>query len=124
MLSSDLNYSQDNKGSTLYDLDSLFQAALTLIQTKQRTKPFKPQIGNLLDDYLFEPCDADTAYDILLALVELFKQDPRFKLDAVRTTVTAIPAKETFKIDLVISFPMVGEQTYSITYLLSKSIGS
>lgn len=124
MLSSDLNYSQETKGSTLYDLDSLFQAALTLMQTKQRTKPFKPHIGNLLDNYLFEPCDADTAYDLLLALSDLFKQDPRFKLDTTRTTVTAIPAKEAYKIDLVISFPMIGEQTYSLTYLLSKSLGS
>lgn len=124
MLSSDLNYTQENKGSTLYDLDSLFQAAMTLMRTKRRTKPFKPDIGGNLENYLFEPCDEITAYDLLLSVIDLFKQDPRFKLDTTRTTVTAIPAQEAFKINLVLSFPMVGEQSYSMTYMLSKNIGS
>lgn len=119
---SDLNYMDKSKGSTLYDLDSLVQAVFTLLSTRKRTKPFKPTIGSNLDRYLFEPCDEDTAYDILMDIIETFKQDPRLKLNLAKTQVIPNPAKSEFILSLGVIFPSLGETTYSIGMVLKQAM--
>lgn len=45
------------KGTVLYDLDSIRQNILLIIGTSIKTKWFKPEIGNYLDNFLFDPVD-------------------------------------------------------------------
>ena len=119
---SDLNYLDISKGSTLHDLDSLCQAVYTLLGTRKRSKPFKPTVGSNLDKYLFEPCDDTTAYDILMDIMETFKQDPRLKLDMATTQVIPVPAKSEFIISLGVIFPSLGQNVYSIGMVLKQAL--
>ena len=119
-LYSDLNHTSVQYGSTIYDLDALYQAVVTLLSTRKRTKPFRPEIGCDLDRYLFEPCDQRTADALLFELVDAFSQDTRFKLDMSSTSVVPDPKTSSFYLNVVVSFPALGNNTYAIPLVLKK----
>lgn len=119
-LYSDLNHTGVQYGSTIYDLDALYQAVMTLLSTRKRSKVFRPEIGCDLDRYLFEPCDQITADAILFEITDAFSQDPRFKLDMSRTHVTPSPMDSSFYITLAIAFPALNNNTYSIPLVLKN----
>lgn len=119
----DLNHTTRNK-SNLTDLDALYQAAITLLTSKKRTKPFYPEYGGTLEDYLFEPCDDITALKMKYEIDALFSQDPRFELNYTDSDVIPDPQNGRFLLNLKITFPALGPSEYSLNmYVNQKTNG-
>ena len=115
----DLNHTARNK-NTLYDLDALYQAAVTLLTAKKRTKPFEPEYGGYLEQFLFEPCDEDTALKIKYEIDSLFKQDPRFELNYSGSNVLPDPINKQYILNLKLVFPALGPSEYSLSLMLEQ----
>ena len=106
--------------NTLNDLDALYQAAVTLITAKKRSKPFAPEYGSDLDKYLFEPCTEDTALKIKYEIDALFSQDTRFKLNYSGSSVIPDPINSQFKLNLKLVFPSLGQAEYPLSLALKQ----
>ena len=115
----DLNHTT-RKVNTLNDLDALYQAAVTLITAKKRSKPFAPEYGSDLEQYLFEPCDEDTALRIKYELDALFSQDTRFKLNYSGSDVIPDPENSQFLLNLKLVFPRLGNAEYPLSLALKQ----
>lgn len=115
----DLNHTTRNV-NTLTDLDALYQAAITLITAKKRSKPFAPEYGSDLDQYLYELCDEDTALKIKYEIDTLFSQDSRFKLNYSGSDVIPDPVKQEFRLNLKLTFPSLGGAEYPLSLALKQ----
>lgn len=115
----DLNHTTRNT-NTLFDLDALYQAAVTLLTAKKRTKPFEPEYGGYLEQYLFEPCDEDTALKIKYEVDSLFKQDSRFELNYSGSDVIPDPINRQYVLNLKLIFPALGKSEYSLSLMLEQ----
>lgn len=115
----DLNHTTRNT-NTLNDLDALYQAVVTLITAKKRSKPFAPEYGSDLEQYLFEPCDEDTAMKIKYELDSLFSQDSRLKLNYAGSDVIPDPINGQFKLNLKVTFPALSSNEYSLSLALKQ----
>lgn len=115
----DLNHTTRDV-NTLNDLDALYQAAVTLITAKKRSKPFAPEYGSDLEQYLFEPCTEDTALRIKYELDLLFSQDERFELNYSGSEVTPDPVNSQFLLNLKLVFPILGETEYPLNLALKQ----
>lgn len=100
----DLNHTTKNR-NTINDLDALYQAAMTLLSAKKRTKPFAPEYGSDLEKFLFEPCDEDTALRIKYEIDNLFKQDSRLSLNYSGSDIIPDPINSRFLLNLKLVFP-------------------
>lgn len=115
----DLNHTTRNT-NTLTNLDALYQAAVTLITAKKRNKPFAPEYGSDLEQYLFEPCDEDTALKIKYELDALFSQDSRFELNYSGSNVIPDAVNQQFILDLKLVFPILGKTEYPLSLALKQ----
>lgn len=115
----DLNHTTRTK-NTLNDLDALYQAAVTLLTAKKRSKAFYPEYGSDLEQYLFEPCDEDTAFKMKYEINELFKQDSRFELNFAGSDVIPDPINQRFLLNLKLVFPALGNSEYSLNMALTQ----
>lgn len=115
----DLNHTTRNR-NTLNDLDALYQAAITLLTAKKRSKPFAPEYGGFLDMFLFEPCDDDTALKIKYEIDAIFSQDPRFQLNYSGSDVIPDPINKQFVLNLKLVFPALGNSEHSLSLALNQ----
>lgn len=100
-LYSDVNYLKPRIGITIYDVDAVFQAVFTILDTKIGKRVFRPEFGSTLTSYMFEPCDEITARSILYDISNTFAQEPRVQLNLSKTTVIPVPEKMQFNITIV-----------------------
>lgn len=115
----DLNHTT-RKVNTLNDLDALYQAAVTLLTAKKRSKPFAPEYGSDLEQFLFEPCDEDTAFRMKYEIDQLFSQDSRFELNFSGSDVIPDPINQRFILNLKLVFPALGGTEYSLNLALDQ----
>lgn len=119
----DLNHTTRTK-NTITDLDALYQAAITLLTAKKRSKPFSPEYGSDLEQFLFEPCDEDTAFRIKYEVDQLFSQDARFQLNYSGSDIIPDPVNQRFIMNLKLVFPALGNQEYSLNMALEQKENS
>ena len=98
---SDINYIDLKREPRVTDIDDVYQAIYTLLTTRVGQRIFRPNYGSYLDNYLFEPCDEDTADRILFDIITTITQEPRVQLNRSQTTVTPLPEKNMFAIRIV-----------------------
>ena len=123
-LYSDVNYLNKDAGATIEDVQAVYQAVYTLLNTKKGQRVFRPEYGSTLNNYLFEPCDDITAFKILHDIVMTMGQEPRVILNTAKTTVTPVPADKLFYINLVFIILGFGEAEKSLKLTLNTTKGS
>lgn len=114
---SDVNYLNTARGAKIEDVDSVYQAVYTLLSTKVGQRVFRPTYGSYLENYLFEPCDEISAESIRYDILTTLEQEPRIQINKSRTSVTPVPEKQMFYINIV--FTVLGfsdtERTMELT---------
>ena len=123
-LYSDVNYLNKDAGAIVEDVQSVYQAVFTLLNTKKGQRVFRPDYGGTLHNYLFEPCDEITAFKILQDIVTTLGQEPRVVLNISKTTVTPVPAEKKFYIHLIFTILGFGEEEKSLKLTLSTKKGN
>ena len=98
---SDINYMNPSKGPIVEDVDDVYQAVFTLLDTKVGTRVFRPTYGSVLSNYLFEPCDEISASNIFYDILTIFNQEPRVQINTAKTEVTPDPLNNRFLIYIV-----------------------
>jgi len=115
-LYSDINSISPTEKPKSLDVESVYQALYTLLNTRKGENLFNPEYGLDLEDYLFELMDDVSSLDLLNTLTQTIEQfEPRVKVDFAQTTVTPDPDNYTFELNLV--FSIVGiedEQNFTL----------
>jgi phage baseplate assembly protein W len=116
-LYSDINYINKNRGTTITDIDAVYQAVFTLLGTKVGQRVFRPTFGSYLDQYLHEPCDDDTAAKIQADISRTIAQEPRVEFMSNKSSVIPQPQNKAFAI--TICFKIIGFETTERTLELT-----
>lgn len=106
-LYSDINAISPTKHPLVTDFQSVYQALITLFNTRPGEILFFPEYGVDLEDNLFELIDdisASLIYNQVIIAVKTF--EPRVTVDNSRSTLTAIPEENKF--ELVLQFNIIG----------------
>lgn len=78
------------------------QSLKNLIMTNRTEKPFSPYYGANLQQYLFEPADAQTENELLIAIENNIRAfEPRVDPNTLRVAVDAEPDKNALNITIV-----------------------
>ena len=115
---SDINYIDIKREPRITDIDDVYQAIYTLLTTRVGQRVFRPNYGSYLDNYLFEPCDEETANRILFDIITTITQEPRVQLNRSQTTVTPIPERNMFAIRIVFTVLGFSDTERSMTLTL------
>lgn len=103
-----------------YDLGAIRNSIINLFLTMPGQKILNPYFGLNLAQYLFQPCDEDTASiigrEIQYGIVTF---EPRVNIDLIQ--VIAIPDSQTYRITLNISVPFLNSASFQIVGTLSNS---
>ena len=103
-----------------YDLGAIRNSLVNLFLTIPGQKILNPFFGLNLAQYLFQPCDQDTAYLIGQEIQKgIATFEPRVKLDLVK--VIAQQDANTYQITISISVPTLNGSSFQIAGTLSNS---
>lgn len=103
-----------------YDLGAIKNSLINMFLTIPGQKILNPYFGLNLAQFLFQPCDEDTAYLIGQEIqngISMF--EPRVQLNLVR--VIAQPETNTFQITIAVSVPTLNSASFQIAGTLSNS---
>lgn len=80
-----------------YNQDAVIGAILNLFGTELGERVFLPEFGGLLGNYLFDPVDDETAFNLELGLIEAIRRwEPRVSLVRNKTSVVPHPDDGVF----------------------------
>lgn len=103
-----------------YDLGAIKNSLVNLFLTIPGQKILNPYFGLNLSQYLFQPCDQDTAYligqDIQNGIATF---EPRVQVNLIQ--VLARPDSNTFTITLNISVPSLNGASFQLAGTLSNT---
>lgn len=103
-----------------YDLGAIRNSLVNLFLTIPGQKILNPFFGLNLAQYIFQPCDEDTAFLIGQEIQKgIGTFEPRVKLDLVR--VVAKPDSNVFNITISVSVPTLNGSSFQIAGTLSNS---
>ena len=103
-----------------YDLGAIRNSLINLFLTIPGQKILNPYFGLNLSQYLFQPCDEDTAnligQEIQYGITTF---EPRVSITLIK--VVAVPDSNVFKITVGISVPTLNNTSFQIAGTLSNS---
>ena len=103
-----------------YDLGAIRNSIVNLLLTFPGQKILNPFFGLNLAQYLFQPCDEDTAFIIGQEIQKgITTFEPRVKINLLK--VIAQPATHSFQITLILSVPTLNSSSFQIAGTLSNS---
>jgi len=100
-LYSDINSINPTSKPLLEDFQSIYQALITLFNTRPGEILFNPEYGVDIEDSLFEIIDnvsASNLYNQLIIVIEIF--EPRVIIDNSNSRIIAYPDKNRFELNL------------------------
>ena len=79
----------------------------------------RPDFGNSLYEFLYEPINEMTAQKLGAAILKMFEDwEPRVTIGSI--TVTPIPDENTFYVEIIYSIPALGNQTLSFATAINQ----
>lgn len=111
----DVNSITPTSKPLLEDSEALHQILINILNTKRGERPFN-DIGNDLEDHLFEIIDDVGAFSLLTTINSLIEtySDGLFILDMAATKITPIPADARY--DTLVVVNVVGEKDKSYSF--------
>lgn len=83
------------------DVDAIIQSVRNLVSTRKGERPFRPDYGINIVDYLFELMDESASLQLLSDVFDAVQfYEPRVKIDRQRSEVKADPDTYTFEVSL------------------------
>ena len=117
---SDLNYIKPEKGPMLYDKQSIFQSIYTILKTKVGSRVFRPTWGGHLGRYIFEPCDEETARNMLNDIQEILDEEVRVQLNWSKSYNVPDPENSRFLIRLCLDIPGFSDSEKTIDFVFNQ----
>lgn len=97
---SDLSRSP-SKGVLVVDIDAIRESFENALQLRKKTRLFRPWLHSELDDYLFEPCQADLEFPILVSIMGVLEGlDPRIVVSPAGSNVKAAPDQHQYLLNI------------------------
>jgi phage baseplate assembly protein W len=97
----DLNQTSFANRPYVTDIEAVIQSVRNLVSTRKGERPFRPDYGINIVDYLFELMDDSASLQLLgdvFSAVQTY--EPRVTIDRQRSTVTPDPDTYTFEVEL------------------------
>lgn len=103
------------------DLEVAHQAIIAILNTKKGERLFRPNVGNTLEDNLFDLVDDATALDITRKIVsDINSQITTVSVNKSETKVTPVPLEGKFNLTLVVDLLGLNEGRLVFTGELSN----
>lgn len=107
------------------DLEVIHQAIISLLNTRQGERLFRPEFGNRLEDLLFELIDDATALEVYRILTEdVARQIPLVEVNLQETRVVADPINLRYRLTLVVNVLGFSNRTLRFVGELSNNLRS
>lgn len=98
----DLNENNPTEIPDVTDAQAIVQNVVNLITTRKGTRPFNPEYGANIEDFLFDLMDETAELELFNEIVDAVNNyEPRVTLDLSQSDVTADPDNNTFEINLL-----------------------
>lgn len=108
-----LNQYDTHKEVLLTDLAAIYQSIENILETTPGERLFNPTFGSMVENYLFEPMDEDTAIRIEIEIIKAIgRWDKRIKLNTSQTKVVADPTSHTYDIHIVFTINSIPNQVF------------
>ena len=89
------------------DVDAIIQSVRNLVSTRKGERPFRPDYGINIVDYLFELMDESAGLQLLTDVFDAVQfYEPRVQIDRQRSEV--IPDQDTYTFEVSIFFVIEG----------------
>ena len=113
----DVNSVTSTNRPDVVDVDAIAQAVRNLVSTRTGERPFQPEYGINIADFLFELMDDAAALQLLTEIFDAVRIfEPRVIIDTQRSEVVPDPDTHTFEV--TIYFDIIGldnENQFEVT---------
>lgn len=99
------------------DADAIAQSVRNLVSTRRGERPFEPEFGINIADFLFELMDESASLSLLTEIFDAVRVfEPRVKIDTKTSDVFANPDANSFDVDLYFTINgFEGLGTFNVT---------
>jgi phage baseplate assembly protein W len=98
------------------DVDAVVQGVRNLISTRKGERPFRPDFGINIVDYLFELMDESAGLQLLAEILDaVTNYEPRVIIDRQRSEVTPDPDNNTLEVSLFFEVQGFEGNTFEVT---------
>lgn len=117
---SDINFRMGSSREELVlDAASINQNIIAIFETQPGSKWFRPEVGSLVDRYLFEPIDEITADKIQTEMSTVLEQNGEFRVFFNEVIVIPDPPNAQYYVKITYSVPALQNQ-FSFNFNLFK----
>lgn len=116
MLYSDINSFTPTKISQVTDLETIYQALITLFNTRPGEEIFNPEYGLSIEDYLFELMDEGNSL-ILFEQIKtaITRWESRVIIDLAKSKIIPFPDENRYELELYFNVIGLGDNTFQLT---------
>jgi phage baseplate assembly protein W len=100
---------QNVKSDLLPDLDAINNSLYNLLMCPIGSRPWQPYYGSRLWEFIHEPCDDVTAFQIEISLIQSIERwETRILLDRIQTFVQPLTRGDGYAVQIVYSVKVSG----------------
>ncbi len=116
-----LNVNSGSPQEKVFNLDSIQNSIVTILNTRKGSRVFNRRFGSLLEDILFEPMDQSTTNQIKSALLDAIREwEPRVKIQLA--TVLPDYENQQYYVELVYIVPQLSNSSITLNFNLSQNL--